>query len=122
MSLTVALIRVPCGSRQKCRFAFSQRSLTDEEQRIFEEGGSLPDGTGIDPPKVLFEYQKPHNNHTEIVEGGGIVRDAKGEYHVRLSIGMEEAGTWQWRGRGEEEDSSAFACTPPQSFEAYRTF
>lgn len=116
------LIRVPCGSRQKCRFAFPARPLSDEELRAFQDGGVLPDGVGVDPPKRLFEFQKPHNDHTEVLEGGAIVRDAKGEFHVELPVDMDQDGTWQWRGRGEEEDGSPFACTPPQTFEAYRTF
>jgi hypothetical protein len=115
------LIRVPCGSQQKLRFGFPRRELTDAELETFEAGGSLPDGTGVDPPTVLLEFQKPHNDQTEVVDIG-IVREATGEYHLVLPIDMDQDGTWQWRGRGEEEDGSPFACTPPQSFEAYRTF
>lgn len=98
------------------------RALTDDEERAFIGGGSLPSGVGLDPEKVLLEFQAPHDDQTQVVEGGGITREAKGEYHAELPVGMDQAGTWQWRGRGEEEDGSPFASTAPQTFEAYRTF
>ena len=116
------ITRVPCGSRQTCRFAFPARKLTAQEIREFEEGGRLPNGTGRDPEVVKLEYQKPHDDQTQTIEGGAITQEAEGEYSAELPIDMDEDGTWQWRGRGTDADGTPFACTPPQSFEAYRTF
>jgi hypothetical protein len=116
------MIRIPCGSRPTLRFAFPARELTEQELARFLAGEGLPNGVGVDPNIVFLEYQQPNDSKGKRKEGEEVVRDGSGEYHVVMPVGMDAAGVWQWRGRGEDEDGSPFACTPPQSFDAYRTF
>lgn len=104
----------PVGSQRLCRFAATNRKLTNAEEEAFLETGVLPAGTGIDPATVLFDFRTPDGTLTTKTGTGQIVRDSAGAFHYVIRV--EEAGQYHWRGYGKDSEGKAVFSTKKQSF------
>lgn len=103
----------PVDNQIICRFAFTTRPLTIQEQADFEAGKGLPATVGFDPPVVKFD-SRLSSNPVATLTGSNVTRDNVGEYHVILDI--TDGGSWVWRGYGQESDGTPVAATAAQSF------
>jgi hypothetical protein len=112
---------VPVGNQVRCRFYFSHRELTVTEDEHFfdpdrETFPGLPLGVAYTPPEVLFEY-KPPGEAWITIEGEDVVPDADGEYHAIVTVPMDGASVWSYRGRGVDGESPV-AATAVRTFTA----
>lgn len=86
----------PCnkGALFQLRWPYTSRVLTELEQTVFDAGGGLPLGVGLDPTLVALDYQQPGLAVSTVeYPGGGIVREATGIYHYELDT-TPAAGSW----------------------------
>jgi hypothetical protein len=110
----------PLGTLVVCRFAFAARELSSGELQTFRAAtGSLPNGAGIDPAKVLFDF-KPPGAPRKTWAGVLVGRIAPGEY-VAGVLG-DVAGLWSYRGRGEDTQGTPLVATPDAAFRIARSF
>jgi hypothetical protein len=114
-------VKVPVGNQVLCRFYFSNRELTVIEDEHFfdpdrETFPGLPLGVPYTAPEVLFEYAPPGGAFV-IVQGEHVVEDANGEYHAIVTVPMDGAGVWSYRGRGVD-GVTPVAATPVRTFTA----
>lgn len=108
--------RYEIGNVVACLFAFTNRELTPAEQAVFIAGNGLPDGAGIDPDGVFFDYLPGAGATTLLtLTGDDVIRDDLGAYHVPLPLTAR--GRWRFRGRGTNSDGSPLVATLPREFE-----
>lgn len=101
-------LRVPVGNVVLCRFAFTVRTLEVAEIAAFLAGNGLPDGAGIDPDLVFFDYAPPRAAIVTLT-GDSIDEDETGAWHVPLPVVTR--GDWLFRARATNSDGTPFAET-----------
>jgi hypothetical protein len=81
------------GALVRCRASFTNRDLTDYELQQFQLSGSLPSGTGQDPPSVQCTAKRPDGSEVGVncvrLAAGSWYADVdttgfKGLWHVRI--------------------------------------
>ena len=103
----------PVGSQRLCRFAATNRKLTNAEEEAFLETGVLPEGTGIDPAKRYFDLRTP-DAELETRTESQVQREAQGSFFCIVPV--EEVGQYHWRGYGKDSEGKAVFSTRRQSF------
>jgi hypothetical protein len=114
-------VRVPVGNPVVLRFYFSKRELSVAEDEHFfdpqrETPPGLPAGVGYKPPVTILEYRKGRGEWLTLE--ASVIEDALGEYHAIITVPMDGAGVWEWRGRGVNGEQP-MVSTPRRTFTAY---
>lgn len=103
----------PVGSQRLCRFAATNRDLSNAEEATFLETGVLPEGTGVDPTTRSFDYRTPDGTLTTKT-GAQITRVATGSFSYVIPV--EAEGPYRWRGYGTDAEGKPVFSTKKQSF------
>ena len=103
----------PVGSQRLCRWAATNRKLTNAEEEAFLETGVLPAGIGVDPAKRFFDYRTPDGTLTTKSESQ-VSREAQGSFFYIIPV--EEANVYYWRGYGQDSEGKAVFSTKKQAF------
>lgn len=107
----------PLDSVAICRFFFTLRELTQQEETAALAGDGLPLGVGSNPPTVLFDYWEPgqeESTQLTVSSSNPIVADAVGAFHVALPVTLP--GKWGYKGLGQDGSGNPLCATPRYFF------